>query len=143
MTDTELLVFGAMVKKLAEKNFEPIIQKYNLRSVELDLLVFMDHGDFGNTARDFMYARHLSKAHISKSVENLKKRDLIRLNEDPEDRRVLHISLTGEAKEIVQAVEAKKEEYRKLIYQGITIEEQQVLEQTFQKMLQNIKHELG
>ena len=83
----EVLTLGAELKKLLEKKSEPLMQKYGLRKIELDILEYLASGHYGYTAKDIMGQKHISKAHVSKSIDNLKALGFIRLHEDREDHR--------------------------------------------------------
>ena len=74
----EILTLGQLLKKLLEKRSLPIMEQYGLRKVELDILSFFAIQERqGDTAKDIMLTKHISKSHISKSVDNLKKRGYI------------------------------------------------------------------
>ena len=93
----DILNLGQQLKKLLEKKSMPIMQKYDLRKVELDILSFFSIQEReGDTAKDIMLTKRISKAHVSKSVDNLKRRGYISLEEDKKDHRRIHISLTEE-----------------------------------------------
>ena len=76
----EVLTLGAELKKLLEKKSEPLMQKYGLRKIELDILAYLASGHYGDTAKDIMGQKHISKAHVSKSIDNLKALGFIRLH---------------------------------------------------------------
>ena len=70
----EMMLQGICLRKLLEKKMTPLMQEYGLRPVELDILFFLDMQKDVDTARELIRIRHLSKAHISKSVESQEKR---------------------------------------------------------------------
>ena len=101
METNEIILVGTQMKKLIERKSASIIRRYGLRPVELDILVFLYQSP-KDTAKDIMSSRHFSKAHISKSIENLRSRGFVRLSEDTDDHRVVHIALTGQTEEVVK-----------------------------------------
>lgn len=90
-----------------------------------------------------MQKKHLSKAHISKSIDNLRTKGFIHINEDENDHRVLHISLTDKSKEVVGKVIKVYEECKDIMQKNISAEELETVRQVITKINQNINEELG
>lgn len=130
---------SVLIKKLLEKKIAPIMKEYDLRIVELDILFFLSKDEHLDTAKEIMQKKHLSKAHISKSIDNLKKRNLIRISEDAHDHRILHIALDESAYEVVDKVMKVYAECLQTIHKGITEEEWETVHRVLHKMLQNIE----
>ena len=78
METSEIVLSGIQLKKLMEHMELPIMEKYQLRPVELDILVFLYHSK-GNTAKEIMKKKCISKAHISKSIDNLYSKGYVKL----------------------------------------------------------------
>ncbi|HIU74874.1 MAG TPA: MarR family transcriptional regulator, partial [Candidatus Pelethocola excrementipullorum] len=93
-----------------------------------------------NLAKNLV-SKGMSKANVSMSVENLKRKSLINLEEDEEDRRCLRINLTESAYPILEEVKAVKAEINNIIFQGITEEERATLEKVRVRMEKNIQKE--
>lgn len=142
METNEVIISGALLKKLIEKKSEPVIQKYGLRPVELDILLFLGKEGAGDTARDIMNRRHISKAHISKSVDNLKQGGFIRLSEDSSDHRVNHIEMTDLARDAVAEATAIYIECLRIMYSGISEEDHDVVKRVIRTITENINKEL-
>ena len=139
----EILTLGQQLKKLLEKKSLPIMQKYDLRKVELDILSFFSMQERnGDTAKDIMNTKRISKAHVSKSVDNLKKRGYIALEEDTSDHRKIHISLTKEGIRVLEEFMKIRNECKEILFQTITQEEKKVLLQVLEKMQRNVGREL-
>ena len=71
---SEYEIFGTnqQMRKVIEQACERLMETYGLRHVELDILYLISHEKQKDTAKDLIEIQHLSKAHISKSVDNLK-----------------------------------------------------------------------
>lgn len=140
----EVIILGTQLKKLLEKKSEVLMQKYDLRKVELDILAYLYSYKemYGDTAKDIVNRKHISKAHISKSVENLKERGLINLIEDKEDHRISHITLSEAANEVVREFLEIHNACKSIVFQNITEEEKRQTENIFLKMQNNINQEL-
>lgn len=143
METNEVVMSGVQLKKLIVKKVGPIIQECKLRPVELDILVFLQREKDIDTAKGIIQKKHLSKAHISKSIDNLHSRGYIQLSEDDKDHRILHIHLTEMSEEIVRKVIHVYEECRDIMQKGISPEELEIVKRVFSKMNQNINEELG
>ena len=130
---------SVLIKKLLEKKIAPIMKEYDLRIVELDILFFLSKDEHLDTAKEIMQKKHSSKAHISKSIDNLKKRNLIRISEDAQDHRILHIALDESAYKVVDKVMKVYAECLQTIHKGITEEEWETVHRVLHKMLQNIE----
>lgn len=143
METNDLVMSGAQLKKLMAKKVEPIIQECDLRPVELDILVFLHSEKTIDTAKGIIQKKHLSKAHISKSIDNLRSKGFIRISEDDSDHRLLHISLTERSEEVIGQVVHVYEECRDIMQRGISRDDLEVVKKVIRKMNQNINQELG
>lgn len=142
MGDYEVITSGSQLKKLVEKKSEPIMKKYDLRTVELEILIFLFQRIYGDTAKEIIKMKHMSKAHVSKSIENLKSRGFILLSEDLEDRRIVHLELTQKADEVIKESLAARDECRSIMFRGISDKEQEFINQILKRVSCNIIEEL-
>lgn len=140
--ELELLITGRQFQKMCEREYETIRKKYDLRKVELDMLYFLDYFQEARTAKDIAKMRQVSKAHISSAVENLVERQLLETREDPEDRRRMLLELTEAGGEIVKEVALIRKRMTEIVYDGITDQEKQVMQQAAKKMMQNMQKEI-
>lgn len=51
MRDSMINTCGMKMRKLLEKKSEVLVQKYGVRNVELEILLFLYHSSCGDTAR--------------------------------------------------------------------------------------------
>lgn len=143
METNDVVMSGIQLKKLVSRKVEPIMQEYDLRPVELDILVFLRKEKNVDTAKGIIERKHFSKAHISKSIENLRLGGFIQVTEDENDHRILHISLTDKSNEVISKVTEIYAECREIMQRGISPEELEVIKRVILKMNDNINHELG
>lgn len=141
--ETNIIVMsGLQLRKLLEKKLFPITKAYDIRQVELEILVFLAKNKCDDTAKAIMQKKHISKAHISKSINNLHIKGLIQLAEDELDHRVVHISLEEKAYIIVEQVLHIYEECRNILQRNISPKEIAVMRKVLQKMNDNIEEEI-
>ena len=86
MRDSLINTCGMKMRKLLDKKSEVFAQKYGVRNVQLEILLFLSQSPSGDTAKDIVEEKNLSKAHISKSVDNLRAKGFVVLTEDENDR---------------------------------------------------------
>lgn len=141
MDISEIVMPGIQLKKLFAKLYVPIMEKYSLRPVEIDIIMFLHKHDI-DTAKDIIQSNHLSKAHVSKSIDNLKAGGFIEIVEDENDRRVLHINLTDKAGEVIEMANEVFEECRKIMTRDISQEEMDTVNNVMKKVIDNINKEL-
>ncbi len=138
MDTTGIIASGTQLKKLISKKLEPAQRKYRLRPVELNILLLLHANPGLDTAKDLMNRLHVSKAHVSQSLDHLKSGGFISLWEDPQDRRVFHIQLRQSAIDAALEMQAVYAECWALAVRNIPQEEVCVLLQVAQKMSDNI-----
>ncbi len=138
MDTTGIIASGTQLKKLISKKSEPAQRRYHLRPVELNILLLLHADPHIDTAKDIMNHLHVSKAHVSQSLDHLKSSGFICLLEDPQDRRVLHIQLRQAAIDAALEMQAIYAECWALAIRDISPEEVSVLLRVAQKMSDNI-----
>ena len=141
MDTSEIVMPGMQLKKLLAKLYAPIMEKYSLRPVEIDIIMFLHKHDI-DTAKDIIQSNHLSKAHVSKSIDNLKAGGFIEIVEDVNDRRVLHINLTDKAGEVIEMANEVFEECRKIMTRDISQEEINTVKSIMRRVIDNVNKEL-
>ena len=143
METNDIVMSGVQLKKLISKKAEPVMEEYDLRSVELDILVFLHNEKNVDTAKGIIERKHLSKAHISKSIDNLRTGGFIQITEDEEDHRVLHIRLTDKSNEVIRKMSGVYAECRYIMMNGISEEELNIVKTVLRHMNENVNRALG
>ena len=143
METNDVVMSGIQLKKLLAKKSEPIMNEYDLRPVELDILVFLRKEKEVDTAKGIIERKHLSKAHISKSIENLRNGGFIQIVEDENDHRILHICLTEKSNEVINKMNRIYSKCKEIMQKGIDSDELAVVKKVIVKMNENINRELG
>lgn len=142
MRDSMLNTCGMKMRKLLDKKSEVLTKKYGVRNVELEILLFLYHSPCGDTAKDIVEEKNLSKAHISKSVDNLRAKGFVILTEDENDRRKRHIELTEKAVEAAKDMLQVHNECKQVVMRYVTDDEKAVMNQVMEKMLRSLDEEL-
>jgi MarR family 2-MHQ and catechol resistance regulon transcriptional repressor len=140
-TEFETLLYGQQFKKLYEKMSNLITEKYGLHKVEIEILLFLKKGK-GDTARDIAENKFFSKAHISHAIDHLMECGYLVGKLDGQDRRCVHLVLTGEAEPVCEELLKMRENLMNTVCQGITEEERLMMRQVAKKIACNISKEL-
>ena len=117
---------------------EPICKEWALTRNEMDVLMFLANNPDMNRAVDIVNGRGLSKSHVSMSVSNLEKRGHLSRQEDPADRRSIHLALTDLAKPIVEAGRQAQRQFFGCVYKDVSPEEMAIWRQITEKVIRNI-----
>lgn len=118
---------------------EPILEKYQLTQVEVDVIAFLSNYPEYQNAQDIVSVRGISRAHVSTAVSKLVKRGLLERVEDAENRRKNKLHVTEAAQPLVRDINRVQEEYKKIAYNGFSREERDV----YNDFLRRIYHNLG
>ncbi len=130
-------------KRLNEKKMESITGKYDLRKIDVDIIIFLANSADKDTAKDIASTERFTKGHISQSVKRLSEKGFLTAIQDKKDLRVQHLKLEEPAKNILREMLEIKSAIDKCVFNGVTEEEQKVLRKVSAKMYDNITRELN
>lgn len=102
---------------------DPICKKWELTRNELDVLLFLANNPGYDRAVDIVNNRGISKSHVSLSITNLEARGLLLRQEDPEDRRTVHLKLTPAAIPIADNGRIAQKRFFQYLHKGVTQEQ--------------------
>ncbi len=138
----EALLYGQQFKKLYEKMSNLITVNYGLHKIEIEILLFLKQGEW-DTARDIVEMKYFSKAHVSRAIEHLMECGYLTGSLDAQDRRCIHLKLTGAAEPVCEELAGLRKRLMEVIYRDITEDEKQVMRQVAYKIACNIDEELA
>ena len=105
----------------------------------LDILLFLAGNKVHDTAADIVNMRYLTKSHVSTAVHALEMAGYLKRQPKQEDKRVIHLSLTQKADEIVKAGQEAQESFLQITMQGISEEELACMKKCFTSINRNIQ----
>ena len=124
--------------KLYNGLFGPLLEKYQLTQLEIDILLFLANNPPYDTARDIVEKRHLAKSHVSAGVESLANQGLLeRLRRDG-NRKTIHLCLTSQAAPIVEEGRAVQLRYGRLLLDGFSEAEREQLFLFLERVGENV-----
>lgn len=94
MNGSRLLQFLRQFQKYFDRQFDEIIKEQNLTIREIHVLLFLANNPDHDTARDITQLRGIPKSQVSQAVDLLAAEGLLLRTPDPEDRRIVHLSIT-------------------------------------------------
>ena len=92
--------------KYYDQQFLPLLEKTGLSMREVHVLLFLANHPGQDTARDVTELRGLAKSQVSQAVEVLTDRGLLARRADGEDRRIIHLEITGEGAPLAREAQA-------------------------------------
>ena len=119
---------------------DPIWKKYDLPRNELDVLLFLYNNPEFDRAVDIVNNRGLSKSHVSLSISSLEKKGLLERQNDPADKRTVHLKLTEQASGIAQTGRVAQHRFFSYLHQGVTQEQIDMMIDFAKKVNENIRN---
>lgn len=130
-------------RKLNERKLENVMKKYDLRKIDMDIIICLATYKDMRTAKDIASLEMFTKGHISQSIKRLKERGYIIVSQDENDMRMQNLEVSENAKSIIHEVCAIKDALEKSVFDGITEEEIETMKEVFRKICMNINGIVG
>lgn len=144
MYDMESIIYTNLskYKKFNEKKLCKIYEKYDLRKIDMEIVVYLANCGEEDTARDIANTNMFTKGHISQSVKRLSDMNFINVEQDEKDMRVQHLKLTENVKPLLDELLAQKTKIQQCVFAGITESESKVMDKVLKKICNNIMNEM-
>ena len=134
----ELLLNGHQYRRFQEAYFSAVLEKYALNLADIRVLLFLYEHKSYDTARDIVEKHYLAKSYVSKSVEKLIEHGFLERKHLQEDRRYVHLLVKEEALPVIEAVRQQRQKMLERLFQGISSEHIEVLQEIAGKISSNI-----
>ena len=128
--------------KYYDQQFLPLLERTGLSVREVHVLLFLANHPGQDTARDVTELRGLAKSQVSQAVEVLTDRGLLARRADGEDRRIIHLEITGEGAPLAREAQAVQAACGRRLLAGLAEEEQAVFLGLLERVLREME-ELG
>lgn len=133
-------ILGANVlKNYYDKYCQKSTEKFSLTILEGQLLTYIKFEGGKSTASEIAGKTKTSKSMISRNVERLVSRGFLKAETDKNDRRYTILSLTEEAKPVIDAYEAAADEVMAKLFKGISDSELEGINRIIQRILRNME----
>ncbi|MBC5688419.1 MarR family transcriptional regulator [Mediterraneibacter sp. NSJ-55] len=137
--NTEYWVRIRKIMKLYEEMLKGVALQYGLTTIETDIISFLQHNPGKDTAVDIVEFRMLSKGCVSKAVESLIQKGLLRRQQDERDRRKIHLKILKKCEPVMESIESVQEKYWHTVFKGFTAEEKTMYFQYNSRISQNVQ----
>ena len=108
-----------MLKKSYDCFIQPVMDKYSMTRIEIDILMFLANNPQYSTASDIVNKRMLTKSHVSYALNTLEQNGYIHR----EYRNTAYIVLLKKAEDIIADGKKAQLEYGKKVSEGIDREQ--------------------
>lgn len=135
---TAFLTGVRRITKLYEGMLEDICRRYRLTRMEANIISFLQNNPGKDTAGDIVELRMFSKSAVSQGAEAL-----VRREQDPDDRRKIHLSLLPKAKPITEEIETIRKRFTERIFAGFSGAERALFAELSGRIVENTKNNGG
>lgn len=116
---TEILYSVKNINDLYYNLSVKVANECGITKPEADILTFLNNNPSCDTAKDIVKLKGFSKDYVSKAVEPLILKELIKVEVNKNDRRCQHLKLTEKSKPIVIKLYNMQSEFIEKITKGI------------------------
>lgn len=131
------------LRKLYGSLFTPLLARWGLTQLEVDILLFLANNPPYDTARDIVEKRRLAKSHVSVGIEELVRRGLLERSFQEGNRKTIHLCLTAAAQPVVEEGRAIQKQYGEALFRGFTPAERETLFALLERVGENVNAALG
>ena len=125
------------ITRYYEMKVSGVCEKYQLRQLEYDILMFIYNNPAYNTAADIVRIRKSTKSHVSTSLKVLEDRGFIERRVDKDNKKHVTIHLLQLANEVIEDGIWAQKEFAQDMFEGLSEEEIKVFMSVFQKVYDN------
>ena len=126
------------LRKLYGNLCAPLLARYGLTQLELDIILFLANNPEYDTARDIVEKRHLAKSHVSVGIDTLAGQGLLERFTREGNRKTIHLRLTEKAGPIVEEGREIQRQYGELLFAGFSKEDRRRLFTLLNRVAENV-----
>lgn len=138
-TIEEFLRISNQMRDYYAKKIKDSFQEFNFSPNEISILIILKNNSTITTSTELKVVLGVSKTLISRSVDSLEKKGLIRICIDEKDTRVHHLKLTQECQPILKIIDEEIGKINKTLFYDVSVEEMQSLKQTMNKLQKRVE----
>ena len=132
-----LLTIRSALKRCYAHEMAGVLSRWQLTSMELDVLLFLGNNPDCDTASDMVQLRQLTKSHVSKAVERLTELGLVLQQRDEMNRRRIHLKLAAAAEPILREGREAQKRFVEALTRGLSDEDKAAAARILTVMLKN------
>lgn len=120
------------------KKYEKIAENHGLSKSDVEVLAYLSLNNHGDTSREICEFWGVSKALISRSVEELFHKNMVAFVPDTQDRRTMRIVLDKESEAVVDEIKETRKQFRDKLSAGISREDFETFMRVLKTMYNNV-----
>ena len=132
----------SLFKQIYDQSLEPVCKKYQLTRMELDILLFLANNPGYDTAKDIIERRRLTKSHVSMSLKDLERRDLVQKEYYPGNQKTAHLKLSSASVQMVAEGQQAQKKFFQTVFRDFNPEDLSRMEGYFERMRKNMQNAL-
>lgn len=137
-----LLTIRPAMKRRYAREMAPVLEKWQLNSMEADVLLFLGNNPGYDTASDMVQLRQLTKSHVSKAVEHLTARGFLTQARDEKNRRKIHLTPTQAAEPVLAQAQSALDHIAAIINDGVSQEDSEAIIRVTNRVIENVQNAL-
>lgn len=136
-----LLTIRPAMKRRYAREMAPVLEKWQLNSMEADVLLFLGNNPGYDTASDMVQLRQLTKSHVSKAVESMTAKGLLAQERDKINRRRVHLLLLPAALPILEEGQQAQQRFVDALTRGFSPEDKAAMQRMLETIVRNAMEE--
>ena len=138
-TIEEFLRISNQMRDYYAKKIKDSFQEFNFSPNEISILIVLKNNSTITTSTELKVVLGVSKTLISRSVDSLEKKGLIRICIDEKDTRIHHLRLTDACKPILKTIDEEIGKINKTLFYDVSVDEMKNLKQTMNKLQKRVE----
>lgn len=138
-TIEEFLRISNQMRDYYAKKIKDSFQEFNFSPNEISILIILKNNSTITTSTELKVVLGVSKTLISRSVDSLEKKGLIRICIDGKDTRIHHLRLTDRCQPVLKIIDEEIGKINKTLFYDVSVEEMRSLKQTMNKLQKRVE----
>lgn len=133
----DVMLRGRKFRKLVEYTFSDIRTKYDLRQIEIEVLLYLFNHP-GSNSSEVYRSLSINKGHVSQAIFNLCNKGFLTSEQDKNDRRYVTFSITDLGRSLIKESTEVREATMRRLFDGISEEDLEAFRRINAKISENI-----
>ena len=138
-TIEEFLRISNQMRDYYAKKIKDSFQEFNFSPNEISILIILKNNSTITTSTELKVVLGVSKTLISRSVDSLEKKGLIRICIDGKDTLIHHLRLTDRCQPVLKIIDEEIGKINKTLFYDVSVEEMKNLKQTMSKLQKRVE----
>lgn len=139
LTIEEFLRLSNRLREYYGKQIKDRFAEYTFSPNEISILILLQNNNSITTSTQLRVVLGVSKALISRSVTSLEQKGIVLVKPNPNDKRISHIELTGNAIPVLEKISIEIEKINQVLFKDIPTKDIQCMIDTMNKMNKKIE----